>query len=68
MQDQVIYTLIKPFVYFSPIDWLSCLLAQPGVEAKMNAAWSKSKDSRANGIMHDIFDGEILLSFKGPDG
>jgi len=68
IENRVIYTPIKPFVYFSPVDWLSRLLARPGVEAEMDAAWSKSKDSRADGVMRDIFDGEILRNFKGPNG
>jgi hypothetical protein len=32
----------------------------------MDSAW-QSKASK-NGVMHDIFDGEYLRSFKGPDG
>ena len=39
IQGQVIYTPIKPFVFFSSIDWLGCLLSQPGIEAEMDRSW-----------------------------
>ena len=66
IDGRVVYTPIKPFIYFRPIDWLGHLLSRPGIEAEMDVAWSKSKDS-VDGVMRDIFDGENLCSFKGPD-
>ena len=34
----------------------------------MDQSWKKAKESSKTGIMHDIFNGEILQNFKGPDG
>jgi hypothetical protein len=59
--------LSTPQFYFGPIDWVGRLLSRPGVEAEMDATWSKPKDS-TDGVMRDIFDGENLRNFKGPDG
>jgi len=67
LNGRVVYTPIKPFVYFRPVDWLGQLLSRPGIEAEMDTAWCKSKDSN-DGVMRDIFDGETLRNFKGPDG
>ena len=56
---------LKPFVYFNPKDWIGGLLLEPGLEAKMDAAWSRTTE--LSEIMQDIFDGEMLWNFKGPD-
>jgi len=66
--NQTIYTPIKPFVFFNPKEWLGRLLARPGIEAEMDQSWKKAQESSKTGIMHDIFDGEVLRNFKGPDG
>lgn len=57
---------IKTFVSFDFKDWFAGLLSRPGYEERMDSAW-QSKASE-DGIMHDIFDGEYIRNFKGPDG
>ena len=59
---------LKPFVYFDPKDWLGSQLSEPGLEAKMDAAWSQTTGSKQSETMQDIFDGKMLQNFKGPDG
>ena len=49
---------LKPFVYFDPKDWMGGLLLEPGLEAKMDAA--QSKTTELSEIMQDIFKGEML--------
>ncbi len=65
-----IYTPIKPFVYFSPVEWLGRLLSRPGLEAEMDRSWTDAQSFRKSnpGLMKDIFDGDLLRNFKGPDG
>ena len=59
---------IKPFLYFDFKDWLANLLSRPGFEEKMDNAWRNS-DIRGNQQeMQDIFDGNLLRNFTGPDG
>jgi len=68
IQGNVVFLPVKPFVYFDPKDWMGSLLSEPGLEAKMDAAWSRTMDSKQSDTMRDIFDGEMLREFKGPDG
>lgn len=68
IQGNVVFFPIKSFVYFVPKDWLGSKLSEPGLEAKMDAAWSQTKESKRSGTMRDIFDAEMLRNFKGPDG
>ena len=65
-----VYTPIKTFVYFSPVEWLGRLLSRPGLEAEMDHSWSDAQNFRKSspGLMRDIFDGDLLRNFKGPDG
>ena len=46
---------------------MGSLLSEPGLEAKMDAAWSKTTESKQSEIMQDIFNGEMLWNFKRPD-
>jgi hypothetical protein len=64
----VVFLPIKSFVYFDPKDWVGSQLSEPGLEAKMDAAWSQTKESKRSDTMRDIFDGEMLQNFRGPDG
>jgi hypothetical protein len=57
---------IKPFVYFDFKDWVGGLMAHPRFEDKMDAAWRATNVNAPE--MHDIFDGEALKNFQGPDG
>ena len=57
---------IKPFVYFDFKDWVGGLLARPCFKDKMDSAWNVT-DPLVDCI-HDIFDGEVLRNFRGPDG
>jgi Transposase family tnp2 len=57
---------VKTFVSFDFKDWFAGLLSRPGYEERMDSVW-QSKTSE-DGIMHDIFDGEYVRNFKGPDG
>ena len=68
--SKTIYTPIKPFVYFSPIEWIGRLLSHPGLEAEMDCSWTDMQNfCKSNpGLMHDIFNGDLLHNFKGPDG
>jgi Transposase family tnp2 len=61
---------IKTFVYFSPVEWLGRFLSRPGLEAEMDHSWSDAQNFRKSnpGLMRDIFDGDLLRNFKGPDG
>jgi hypothetical protein len=68
IQGYIVFLPLKPFVYFDPKDWMGSLLSEPGLEAKMDAAWSQTTDSKRSDTMRDIFDGEMLRNFKGPDG
>ena len=68
IQGNVVFLPIKPFVYFDPKDWVGSQLSEPGLEAKMDAAWSRTTESKRSDTMRDIFDGEMLRNFKGPDG
>jgi len=56
---------IKTFVSFDFKDWFAGLLSRPGYEERMDSAW---QTKASDGVMHDIFDGEYVRSFKGPDG
>ena len=68
--SMMIYTPIKPFVYFSPVKWLGHLLSCPGLEAEMDRSWTNAQSFRKSnsGLMKDILDGDLLRNFKGPDG
>jgi hypothetical protein len=60
---------IKTFVAFDFKDWVAGLTSRPGFEESMDAAWKGSgPDSASPDTMHDIFDGEFLRQFRGPDG
>ena len=63
--SQVVHLPIKPFVGYSFKDWVAGLVSRPELEGKMDAAWNSSW---CDGEMKDIFDGEILRDFNGPDG
>ena len=68
--SKTIYMPIKPFVCFSPIEWIGRLLSCPGLEADMDRLWSDAQNfCKSNpGLMRDIFDRDLLRNFKGPDG
>jgi hypothetical protein len=66
ISGHVVSVPIKTFVAFDVKEWIGRLLAQPGLEAKMDAAWTTS-DSIGD-EMRDIFDGDMLRNFKGPNG
>ena len=57
---------IKTFVTFDVKEWIGRLLAQAGLEAKMDGAWATCNSVEDE--MRDIFDGDMLRNFKGPDG
>ena len=59
--DVEIQVPIKAFVSFSFKEFLAKLLARPGLEEKMDAAWN---DVSKDGEMRDIFDGEFLRGFQ----
>jgi Transposase family tnp2 len=66
MKDIDIEVPVKPFVSFDFKDWFAGLLSRPGYEERMDSAWQSNEPE--DGIMHDIFDGEYVRNFKGPDG
>ena len=65
VKDVEIQTPIKPFVYFDFKDWVAGLVSRPGYEDRMDDAWTRP-DSGPE--MNDIFDGDFLQDFIGPDG
>src|SRR5271155_739534 len=68
VQGTVVFLPVKPFVCFDSKDWMGSLLSEPGLEAKMDAAWSQTTHPKRSDTKQDIFDGEMLRNFKGPDG
>ena len=67
IQEIVAFLPLKSFIYFDPKDWIGSLLSEPGLEAKIDAAWSQTTEFKQSDTMQDIFDGEMLQNFKGPD-
>ena len=63
-----IHVLIKHFVAFSFKNWIAGLLSRPGVEKMMDEAWEKCSNQSPSGEMKDIFEGEVIRNFQGPDG
>lgn len=57
---------IRRFPYQSLNEWLARLLMRPGAEASMDSSWLKVNDSGDR--MYDVWHGEAIKSFKGPDG
>lgn len=55
---------IKQFVSFSFTDFVAGILSRPGFEDQMDSP----RTVPAGEDMHDIFDGQFLRDFKGPDG
>lgn len=68
VQGQTDEIPIKPFVAYSFKDWLGGILSRSGFEGKMDKVWKFWEKGSAPAEMKDIFDGEILQDFKGPDG
>jgi len=66
ISNHIVFMPIKTFVAFDVKDWIGRLLAQAGLEAKMDAAWTACKT--VGDEMHDIFDGNMLRNFRGPGG
>jgi len=60
-KDVEIQVPIKTFVSFSFKEYLAKLLARPGLEEKMDAAWNSVSE---DGEMRDVFDGEFLCTFQ----
>ena len=67
---KTVYMPIKPFVFFSPVEWLGRLLSRPSAEEEMDQSWTNARESYKQDphLMRDIFDGEVLHNFMGPDG
>ena len=57
---------IKPFVSFDFKDWVAGLTSRPGFEEQMDSSWKRTASPPND--MHDIFDGDFLRGFQGPDG
>ena len=56
---------IKTFVSFNFEDWVAGILSWPGYKDCLDAAWAEySKDEH----MQDIFHGDYVRHFKGPNG
>lgn len=66
ISNTVVQIPIKPFVYFDFKDWVANLLSRPGYEDMMDSAWDRG--STDSGLFNDIFDGTVLMNFKGPKG
>jgi hypothetical protein len=65
VKDVEIQTPIKPFVYFDFKDWVAGLVSRPGYEDRMDDVWTRPNSGPE---MNDIFDGDFLRDFIGPDG
>ena len=59
---------IKKFICFSFKDWVASLLSRPGFEDMMDGSWSLGDRNTKENELADIFDGEVLKRFKGPNG
>ncbi|PPR01782.1 hypothetical protein CVT26_013175, partial [Gymnopilus dilepis] len=57
---------VKRFVSFSFRDFVGSLTSRPGLEEKMDASWQAIHC--ASTTLEDVFDGNFLRHFKGPDG
>jgi hypothetical protein len=68
VNGSTIHVPIKHFVAFSFKDWLAGLLSRPGAEKTMDKAWEKCNYRSPSGEMKDIFEGEVIQNFQGPDG
>lgn len=66
IKDIDIEAPIKTFVSFDFKDWFAGLLSRPGYEERMDSAWQSKAPE--DGIMRDIFHGEYVRKFIGPDG
>lgn len=65
----VIQVPIKEFVSFDFKDWVGGVLSRPNLETQMDTAWDSTVGEKTlTDEMRDIFDGEVLRGFKGPDG
>jgi hypothetical protein len=65
----VVEVPIKAFVSFDFKDWVGGVLSRPNLETQMDTSWDATIDEKSpTDEMHDIFDGELLREFKGPDG
>ena len=60
MEGQEVYVTIKPFVYHGFKDWLAGVTACQGLEEAMDATWDSTKKPNNRGLMHVIFDGDML--------
>ena len=60
MEGQEVYVPIKPFIYHDFKDWLVGVTAHQGLEEAMDATWDSAKKPDNRGLMHDIFDGDML--------
>lgn len=65
--DSLIQAPIKTFVYFDFKDWVANILSRSGFEDTMDSAWDKRLNSHPE-CTTDIFEGDVLKNFKGPDG
>jgi hypothetical protein len=68
VEGKVISVPVKRFVAFSFKDWLGGMLSRPGLEDVMDKAWGRCKVGGEDREMNDVFDGDMLRSFCGPDG
>ena len=68
VNGSTIHISIKHFIAFSFKDWLVGILSCLGIETLMDKAWEKCNNQSPSGEMIDIFEGEIIQNFQGPDG
>lgn len=66
--DSIIQAPIKTFVYFDFKDWMANILSRSGFEDMMDSAWDKCFQNGHSECISDIFEGDVLKNFKGPDG
>jgi len=64
----IVHLPIKRFIAFDFKDWFGGLLSRKGFEEIMAKAWGKCRSAEDEGEITDIFEGEELRNFMGPDG
>ena len=65
IEGNFVFLPLKPLIYFDPKDLMGSLLLEPGLEAKMDAAWSKTTESKGPDIIQDIFNGKCFKTSRG---
>lgn len=56
---------VRDFLYYEVKEWIGSMLSRPGMEKLMDRDVLRTSD---DSVQRDIFDGSVLMEFKGKDG